>query len=366
MGFYVDGIKIKDVYFGNTRIGDISEGNNTILLKGVRLTFEATENIRGFSQDSVTVPIGSTITTSGNVMSITNIETSEVTNVTAYKKYNTAQYTYTFDSWGTYPATVAAATTISPTATKTLNYYNVSFVAGENATSVPSDVLNVPYGTTITYSGVDIRVTVDGTTTTYTGAVSNNPDPGYRVNTIGWATSTGSSLRDYTVSSDTVCVLSAYPHKKITYITVANNDYTSNPLTFQNNATFETATMWNFASGNDNIRLKGALITPLRVSSLNLFGKRYSDATNTSISLTLVNQYGVEVENPLDGGYKPSVWEYVIYQGDSGSIVEIDSGTFDTYSSTPQDLGTYFPILTSTNYNKYTILLLLPARYEGN
>ena len=144
--------------------------DGTVLFEGtVTLTFtknDCIDTIKDSNNNevsSLTVGIGTTLSASGNVLTVTDGISSAVTTLTATIKSTTAQYTYAFDSWNISSSTVNANTTLSVTGTKTLRSYSITFVAGTGAISVPTSPSGLfDYGTAITKNGTS--VTINGTT----------------------------------------------------------------------------------------------------------------------------------------------------------------------------------------------------------
>lgn len=151
------------------------------------------------------VPYGTTISSSGNVLTVGSVQ------VTATPDQATDKYTYSFGSWTNGTGTVSDDMTITANFTATINEYTVT-IQPNNAdygTVSPTTVLNVPYDTVIAVDGDEI--TIDGTTVT---ATPNEQTVQYVFSFGSWTLPTGSktgtdtvitanfaaTLREYTVT----------------------------------------------------------------------------------------------------------------------------------------------------------------------
>lgn len=94
---------------------------------------------------SVTVPYGTAVSASGNVLSIGS------TDVTATPAQSTAQYSYAFGSWTGTTATVTGDMTVTANFTRTVNQYTVTINVNDSTWgSVSPTSVTVDYGTPIT------------------------------------------------------------------------------------------------------------------------------------------------------------------------------------------------------------------------
>lgn len=82
------------------------------------------------NETSVTVPYGTSVSTSDNVLTI------GTTTVTATPTAQTAQYTYAFDHWNNVPATVTEAATIQAVFTRSTRSYNVTFNMKDHGSAI--------------------------------------------------------------------------------------------------------------------------------------------------------------------------------------------------------------------------------------
>lgn len=181
-------------------VGNFTVGPNVYVV-----TIVAGEN-GSVSQASIAdVPYGTSVTVSGNVVTVGS------TDVTATPDPATDKYTYSFGSWTNAPGTVSDDLTITANFTSVVNEYTVT-IQSNNAdygTVSPTTVLNVPYDTVIAVDGDEI--TIDGTTVT---ATPNEQTVQYVFSFGSWTLPTGSktgtntvitanfaaTLREYTVT----------------------------------------------------------------------------------------------------------------------------------------------------------------------
>jgi uncharacterized repeat protein (TIGR02543 family) len=94
------------------------------------------------NETSVTVPYGTSVSTSDNVLTI------GTTTVTATPTAQTAQYTYAFDHWNNVPATVTEAATIQAVFTRSTRSYDVTFDLQYHGNTI--DDQTVEYGGKVT------------------------------------------------------------------------------------------------------------------------------------------------------------------------------------------------------------------------
>ena len=99
------------------------------------------------NETSVTVPYGTSVSTSGNVLTI------GTTTVTATPTASNAQYTYTFDHWNNVPATVTGnVDNIEAVFTRTVNQYTVLWKSEDGTSTIETDD-NQNYGAATAFNG---------------------------------------------------------------------------------------------------------------------------------------------------------------------------------------------------------------------
>ena len=159
------------------------------------------------SNNSVTVPYGTSISAASNVLSIGS------TDVTATPSADTAQYDYGFGSWSGIPVsgTVTGNVTITANFTRaTLEYTVTITVNNSNYGSVDTNSVTVPYGTPISSNGnvltigsTDVTATPTTATDQYTYTVSswsNIPAGGTVTGDITVTANFAQFVRNYTVT----------------------------------------------------------------------------------------------------------------------------------------------------------------------
>lgn len=148
------------------------------------------------SDDQITVPYGTSISSSGNVLTV------GTDTVTATPSTATAQYTYAFDSWSGIPVggTVTGDTAITATFTATVNDYTVTINSNNTdyGTVSPTSIANIPYGTVITVSGN--TMTVNGTAVTATPATDTAE---WDYSFVNWTVGGTPVTSSYTIDGDT-------------------------------------------------------------------------------------------------------------------------------------------------------------------
>ena len=144
------------------------------------------------SQTSVTADYGTSISASGNTLSIGD------TDITATPASQTAQYTYSFSSWSNASGTVTGARTITANFTKTTRTYTVRIIINDTScgTVSTSSVTNVPYGTVLSESSNTLNV--NGTTVTATPASQTAQ---YTYAFSNWANGTATVTGNLTVTA---------------------------------------------------------------------------------------------------------------------------------------------------------------------
>ena len=107
------------------------------------------------SQNRLVVPYGTTVSTSGNVLTI------GVANITATPDNATAQYTYSFNGWVDVPngGTITENTSITAQFSRTVNEYTVTISVNESTWGTVSESsVTVPYGTSISAVGTVLTI----------------------------------------------------------------------------------------------------------------------------------------------------------------------------------------------------------------
>ena len=113
------------------------------------VNFTLNENYGVITPPSITVPYGTTFSSSGNEMTF-KYNGAVIETVTATPLNNTEQYTYSFGTWGTPTGEITGNTNITANFKRTLNQYTIIFETNEsNFGSVSSEQVTLPYGTTL-------------------------------------------------------------------------------------------------------------------------------------------------------------------------------------------------------------------------
>lgn len=143
---------------------EVDAGTFTTPITYQTVTFVSNNTSYGtVSQQSIKVPYGSTISVSGNTVTINGVI------ITATEVRDTAQYDYAFSHWSQVSEPITSDREIWANFTRTVKNYTVTFGATNfNYGSVSQTSLTVPYGAT--YSINDNKITVNGTTITATAA----------------------------------------------------------------------------------------------------------------------------------------------------------------------------------------------------
>lgn len=168
------------IYPSVSAISDFpSEDWSTVTFSGTYTTFR---NItKDTSITTLFLPKNSTMSVSGDTLTITKSDDSSIVQVKAIPYSDTAEYDYTFGSWGTVPSTLTQDVTLTATSTRSAMTYMVTLTAGTGATFTTT-TLNVEYG--VPYSISDDRKTITINGIDYTCTVVSNLFP-------------SSSVRDY-------------------------------------------------------------------------------------------------------------------------------------------------------------------------
>ncbi|MBO4962306.1 MAG: InlB B-repeat-containing protein [Clostridia bacterium] len=161
---------------------------------------------------------GATVSVTNNVLTIkdteNNISTTYAT-LTPNPMANTAQYTYAFGGWSKSSGTITGVTTITPSFTRTINNYDVTFtvVGGTYGKLNATSTFNVAYGTSITTS--DNTITVYNTTRT----ASIKEVTGYVSTFEGW-----SGVPNNNMVTGNVNVTATFSGTPIDYTIAFNNN----------------------------------------------------------------------------------------------------------------------------------------------
>lgn len=161
----VDGKEnIYNLKLGMSDGNEVDAGTFTTPITYQTVTFVSNNTSYGtVSQQSIKVPYGSTVSVSGNTVTINGVI------ITATEVRDTAQYDYAFSHWSQVSAPITSDREIWANFTRTVKNYTVTFGATNfNYGSVSQTSLTVPYGAT--YSINDNKITVNGTTITATAA----------------------------------------------------------------------------------------------------------------------------------------------------------------------------------------------------
>ena len=194
------------------------------------VNFTLNENYGVITPSSITVPYGTTYSSSGNIMTfVYNGLTVET--VTATPLSNTEQYTYLFASWGTPTGTITGDTTIQGNFSQKVMEYTVTFYNEDGTIVLGTDT--VAYGATAEYTG---------TTPT---------KDGYEFD--GWVTEIGGSTpADLSNISSSLNVYASFVQKNDFTITLSGDGAN---LTIQNLTTGESGRSGMSAAAGDEIEI---------------------------------------------------------------------------------------------------------------
>ena len=154
--------------------------------------FAPNDSTRGsVSQQSVTVPYGTSYSASGTTLTIGS------DSITATAESPSAQYTYTFNSWSPSSGTVTGEMTIYAEFDAELRSYTVTIVSSDTAYgTVDNTTMSVYYGTSVSASGNILNVG--------TNSVTATPEPQtaqYIYSFASWSKSSGEITGDTTITA---------------------------------------------------------------------------------------------------------------------------------------------------------------------
>lgn len=199
MGVFV-GTKLKKALFGTSKVKSMWVGPDLVWKDSIILTFRSNNTAYGtINAQTLEVPAGSVITTSGNNLTIT-AGGQTIATVIGTPRTQTAQYTYAFSSWSIASGTTLNDnTTITGTFTQTLRTYTVYIVVGQSGwgTVSSASVTGVPYGTGLTASGN--KVTINGTVVT---AIPHATTAQYTYAFSAWSNISGSITANRTITAN--------------------------------------------------------------------------------------------------------------------------------------------------------------------
>lgn len=324
------------IYYGNNQLdlsefGDVSYGTNIVHKKYFTISYAQDANgyIENFTYNvagstttktsgTITISYGSIITVNGNDLTVVDDKTHTPFTITANLKADTAQYEYHFGGWGNglHQHIVTGDITITPTATRTLKYYTVSFSADEDsALNSNYSPISVPYGTEYTISSDYKTLTINGTS--YTGhAVTQIPNANTYASRIGWGipdwTSSISPSTSGTITSNKTFYFKTMYKEKILEIAAT----TSRPNGC-NIANAESTLSWvNGTAVVYNIRFTGAVISNYENTSskFKFTVTGINDINEQQVSLTY------EINCPSNMGnsafdFKPDVSDVTLKNG---------------------------------------------------
>ena len=151
------------------------------------------------SQTSVTADYGTSISASGNTLSIGD------TDITATPASQTAQYTYSFSSWSNASGTVTGARTITANFSRSTRTYTVTVIpryststSGTNATAT-NGTTGGTVSTTSTSATNGYSMIIPGIRYNSSVSITASPASGYSF--VGWYTSTSSTSATSTSST---------------------------------------------------------------------------------------------------------------------------------------------------------------------
>ena len=194
------------------------------------VNFTLNENYGVITPSSITVPYGTTYSSSGNIMTfVYNGLTVET--VTATPLSATVQYTYSFASWGTPTGTITGDTTIQVNFSQKVREYTVTFYNEDGTIVLGTDT--VAYGVTAEYTG---------TTPT---------KDGYKFD--GWVTEIGGSTPanlTYIVSNQNV--YASFVETQYRTLTISGSNFSGTVGT-------NTTTGENIIKGVNNVRVGNSI-----------------------------------------------------------------------------------------------------------
>lgn len=317
--------------------------NFTRTVNEYTVTFSADPSFGSVSPNSLTVPYGTTITESGNTLSVGG------TTVTATPNPTDIQYTYSFYSWTIPQSTVVGNMVVTASFTTTVNNYVIGIESSNTAYgTVDESIVYAPYGTAYSVSGNTL--TIGTTVITATPTVG---DAQYNYALYGWSVSSGTVSEDMSIVANFVRMVREYT----VTINVNNPSYgtvnkdsvtvpygstmvksglglyigntivttTPTPATIDTNYWFSG---WTFPPENPS----GSTITHNITVTANFeSGVRYYEIT----FVTLPDGYGtLDIEYPYSssGGYHVSYGSTISV---SDNVLTIDGETDITATATP-------------------------------
>lgn len=261
------------------------------------------------SSNSLVVYQGSTISTNGQTLTVSN------QSVTVTLTPNDAQYTYTFNGWSVSSGSVTNDMIIYANITRTTNNYTISIQSNDgNCGTVSSSSITVPYGTGISTSGNILTI---GSTTISANKFDNNAQYTYYFN--GWDNASGTvtgartitanfsrTINDYTVSvssnntdygtvdnSSVVVPYGTVPTVNNNVLTVGNTVFTATPATDTqaNDYSFDSWSNVVTITGNTSIQAVFTVVAQQYTVTLNSNNSDYGMPSITSLTV----DYGTSI-----------------------------------------------------------------------
>lgn len=159
---------INNVVYKSQDVNIFKIGSDEVWRRNFVLSFSKGEGISAFSQDQISVPYQSTITTNANTLTVTNHLGTVIATVKA-----TASSGYKFSQWGSYSSPVKSAQTISAVGEKQKVYYtvNLSYTCGSldlTSVSLSQGSTYSVNGNTIIFTDAETGVQTPATFTPWT------------------------------------------------------------------------------------------------------------------------------------------------------------------------------------------------------